>query len=135
MSSLILKPRTFGPTIGRRPAEVGVDAARDVASRATVAPEPVFELSRQQRLAETIRILFGTIAFFAFLIALPVVALVPFSWWRSSWGSSGPSSAGSFEVRDDEGEPEPSSHIREEEQPWRSNVGTPSARPSASVTR
>ncbi len=79
MSSLILKPRTFGTTIGRRPAEVGVDAARDVASRTTaVAPEPGFELSRQQRMAETIRILFGTIAFFVFLIAPPLVALVPF---------------------------------------------------------
>ena len=79
MSSLILKPWTFGPTIGSRPAEVGVDAARDVASRATaVLPEPVFELSRQQRMAETLRILFGTIAFFAFLIALPLLALVPF---------------------------------------------------------
>ena len=77
MSSLILKPRTFGPTIGRRPAEVGIDTARDVASRATAAPEPVFESSRQQCLAETIRILFGTIAFFAFLIALPLLALVP----------------------------------------------------------
>ncbi len=40
-------------------------------------PEPDFELSRQQRLAETIRILFGTIAFFVFLIVLPLVALVP----------------------------------------------------------
>jgi hypothetical protein len=57
---------------------VGVDAARDVASPATAAPEPVFESSRQQRLAESIRILFGTIAFFVFLIALPLVALVPF---------------------------------------------------------
>ncbi len=78
MSSLILKPWTFGRTAGRS-AEVGVDAARDIASRATaVVPEPVFELSRRQRLAETIRILFGTIAFFVFLIALPLVALVPF---------------------------------------------------------
>jgi len=79
MSSLILGPRVFGPAIGRRPSEVGVDAARDMASRASaVAPEPGFELSRQERLAETIRILFGTIAFFVFLIALPLVALVPF---------------------------------------------------------
>ena len=58
---------------------MGVDAARDVASRATaVVPEPGFESSRQPRLAETIRILFGTIAFFVFLIAPPLVALVPF---------------------------------------------------------
>ena len=56
-----------------------LDTARDVAARASaVAPEPVFESSRQQRLAETIRILFGTIASFAFLIALPFLALVPF---------------------------------------------------------
>jgi uncharacterized membrane protein len=78
MSSLILRPWTSGPTVGGRPTEVGVDTARDVASRATAAPEPVFESSRQQRLAESIRILFGTIAFFVFLIALPLVALVPF---------------------------------------------------------
>jgi len=79
MSSLILRPWTFGQTVGRRPAEGRLDTARDVASQASaVAPEPVFELSRQQRLAETIRILFGTIALFAFLIALPFLALVPF---------------------------------------------------------
>ncbi len=79
MSSLILKPRTFGTTIGRRPAELGVDAARDIASRATaVVPEPDFELSRQQRLAEAIRLLIGTIAVFVFPMALPLLAPVPF---------------------------------------------------------
>ena len=41
-------------------------------------PRVGLRLSHQQRLAESIRILFGTIAFFAFLIALPILALVPF---------------------------------------------------------
>jgi hypothetical protein len=55
---------------------VGVDAARDVAGDRR--PRAGLRLSRQQRLAESIRILFGTIAFFVFLIAPPLVALVPF---------------------------------------------------------
>jgi len=78
MSSLTVEPRAFETVVEGRGNETGAVAIPGGASHAAVGaamPDP--GVSRDERVADPIGIVASVVAVYSFLIALPLLALVP----------------------------------------------------------